>query len=176
MQPWTNFIVIKHNYDIYTGLEQSITSYSSSSDITERYQSRTASSASPETTHEGMSFTDGGNMSTMNESIANTIPPNNGTVHAGEQPHGGNRAQESPRNTSASATSPKNGLFKMSSNHKLQVLLNRIASRDTSYDGMENMTPCSSTPADLSSEKVPRSFSTHTESPSTKPPLLHHGM
>ena len=163
---------------VHTGLEQSITSYSSSSDITERYQSRTASSASPETANEGLSYTDGGCMSIMSESGVNTVPPkkSNGTVHTGEQSHGRNTARESPRNTSASAPSPKNGLFKMSSNHKLQVLLNRIASRDTSYDGMENMTPCSSTPADLSSEKGPKSFSPHTESPATKPPLLHHGM
>ena len=106
---------------------------------------------------------------------ASATPPkrSNGAVRTVRQSAGGYVAGDSPQNTSASAPPPRNGLFKMSSDHKLQVLLTRIASRDASYEGLENMTPCSSTPADLSSEQGPNTFSPLKESPSSKPPPLH---
>lgn len=65
------------------------------------------------------------------------------------------------------------GVFRMSSNHKLQVLLTRIATQDKLYSGLEDETPASPGPSpDDWSKERPTSLPSLGEPPT--PPLIKY--
>ena len=80
--------------------------------------------------------------------------------------------------TTKGAPSPippqERGVFRMSSDHKLQVLLTRMATRDKLYTGLEEETPASPGPSpdDWSSKERPTSLPSLGEPPT--PPSIKY--